>query len=128
MSVARWSQHISLLRQGRHHNKRFQEAFRSVGICGLSFSVLESGIPLDDLDQREAYWTERFDSVNKMPLVRVKEKRHDDIVRMIANGMKYREIAKVLGVSLGTVGGVGRQLKYEQQSRREQFTGEPLKY
>lgn len=97
-------------------------------MCGLSFSVLEAGIPFDELDQREAYWTEHFDSVNKMPLFRVKEKRHDDIVRMIAGGITYREIAKALGVSLGTVGGVGRQSKYEQQSRREQFTGEPLKY
>ena len=120
MSVTRWSRHIVMLRQGKHHNKRLQEAFRAVGMCGLSFSVLESGIPLDDLDQREAYWTERFESVNKMPMVRIKAKRREDIVQMIVKGMTYRDIAKAVGVSLGTVGGIGKRYKYEQLSLHEQ--------
>jgi hypothetical protein len=114
-STSRWSEHVMKLRAGKHHNKRLQTAYYSVGMCGLSFSVLESGIVSDDLDDKEAYWTNQLGSVNALPKRKIREARWAEVIRLIKAGHKYRDIAKRLGMSLGSISGIKAQHDYEQK-------------
>ncbi len=109
MATHRWEQHISQLRKGEHHNKRLQEAFYSVGLCGLSFSVLETDVDVSQIDDKEDFWTEQFSSVNSRPKKKLKEEQIEKVLDMIKRGCTYREIGKEIGISIGTVCSIRRQ-------------------
>lgn len=102
-SMARWARHVALLKASKHHNDSLQRAYYTFGLCGLSFSVLETDVFFDDLDDREAAWTERLGSVNAITPRKVREERADQVLELINSGRTYREISKEMGVSLGTV-------------------------
>jgi uncharacterized protein YerC len=86
------------------------------GICGLSFSVLEIGVPYVDLDTREAFWTDSLGSVNALPPKIVREDTALEVIQLIQGGMVYRDIAKRVGISLGSVAGIKRRFQYEQDA------------
>jgi len=53
----RWSQHLTTLRDGTHHNKNLQSLYNRVGPQALSFQTLES-IEDNYLTDRENYYLE----------------------------------------------------------------------
>lgn len=55
-------EHFRLLKQGRHYNIHLQRAFTLHGLEAFYFEVLESGILAADIDTRERYWIEYFDT------------------------------------------------------------------
>jgi len=105
-STARWTNHIMLLKSGKHHNPRLQEAFYSVGLCGLSFSVLEAGVSFEELDDREDFWTDKLESVNAKSLKATKADKSKKVLELLKGGKTYREISKMLGISLGTISNI----------------------
>ncbi len=52
----RWTSHSELLRKGKHHSHKLQDAFWKYGESCLEFEVIETGIEYADLSNREAYW------------------------------------------------------------------------
>lgn len=52
----RWSSHCELLRKGKHHSHKLQDAFWKYGESCLQYEVIETGIESADLPNREAYW------------------------------------------------------------------------
>lgn len=52
----RWSSHSELLRKGKHHSHKLQDAFWRYGESCLQYEVIETGIESADLSNREAYW------------------------------------------------------------------------
>jgi hypothetical protein len=112
ISMNRWFTHISLLKQGKHHNKSLQEAFYAVGLCGLSFSVLEAGIHPNDLDTREALWTDQLGSVNSRPRAIVKSDKTEKVLELIRLHKTYRDISSELGISLGSISSIVRLSRY----------------
>lgn len=56
----RWNNHRKLLRQGKHHNNRLQEAYNLLGTKGLIYEILEYGEELHRNKHyrlaREAYY------------------------------------------------------------------------
>lgn len=53
---ARWSEHASLLRAGRHHSIRLQRSWDKYGRDSFEFSILELVHLPVDLFPREQYW------------------------------------------------------------------------
>ena len=60
----RWMRHKSDLRGNRHHNKHLQAAWNKYGEENFVFDELEH-CPIEQLDEREIYWIEYFDSQNQ---------------------------------------------------------------
>lgn len=55
-------QHFSDLRNKRHFNSKLQNAFNKYGETSFYFELLEKDIPLSEIDHREVYWIEQFNS------------------------------------------------------------------
>lgn len=60
----RWMHHKSDLRGNRHHNRHLQGAWNKYGEENFSFEELEY-CSLDQLDEREIYWIEYYDTQNQ---------------------------------------------------------------
>jgi hypothetical protein len=110
LSTNRWAEHLGKLRRGEHHNRQLQAAFWTAGIHGLSFSILESGLPFEDLDDREGYWTETLDAVNAPPKKKTREDKINAALDLLKSGCKYRDIRDRLGLSLGTISTINKLL------------------
>ncbi len=54
--IARKSLHFRTLVKGRHHNIKLQRHFNKYGIDDLQFSILEFGINIENLIDREQYY------------------------------------------------------------------------
>ena len=54
--------HFSTLKRGKHHNKHLQHAYDKYGKGSFYFEVIERDIAASDIDDRERYWIEYFDS------------------------------------------------------------------
>lgn len=52
----RWARHRSMLRAGRHHNKRLQSDWDRYGAQSFRFAVLEVVQGTDQIFEREQYW------------------------------------------------------------------------
>ena len=59
----RWAHHCSDLNSGCHHNCHLQNAWNKYGRDSFKFSVIEE-CAIDELDNREQYWIEYYDSYN----------------------------------------------------------------
>lgn len=59
----RWMRHRSALKCGTHHNKHLQSAYNSYGSENFEYTILEE-CSVCDLDQREQYYIELYDSYN----------------------------------------------------------------
>lgn len=55
-------QHFGRLRRGEHHSPLLQRAYNKYGERAFYFEVVEGGISPEDIDSRELYWIERFNS------------------------------------------------------------------
>lgn len=60
----RWSTHKTELNANRHVNRHLQNAWNKYGQDSFTFSILEE-CKKDDLDKREMYYIELYDSYNK---------------------------------------------------------------
>src|ERR1700733_1763740 len=56
--------HIRKLNQGTHKNPKLQKAWSEYGPTAFEFKLLEL-CPVDKLLERELWWSDKFDSVNK---------------------------------------------------------------
>lgn len=54
--------HFSGLHNGTHFNRRLQRDYNKYGKAAFYFEVLEEGLSTDEVDKREQYWIEQFDS------------------------------------------------------------------
>ena len=59
----RWTHHKSDLNNNRHHNRHLQNAWNKYGKDNFVFSIIEQ-CPEDNLDEKESYWINYFDSYN----------------------------------------------------------------
>lgn len=59
----RWVQHKWELNTGRHHNKHLLRAWNKYGCENFEFTIIEE-CPRVDLNSREIYWIEYYDSFN----------------------------------------------------------------
>ena len=60
----RWMRHKSDLKSNNHHNKHLQFAWNKYGENNFKFEELER-CPLNQLDEREIYWINYYDSQNQ---------------------------------------------------------------
>ena len=61
---SRYREHKSELLNGIHHNSYFQRAVKAHGFDAFEYSILER-CPIDELDSREAYYIDLYDSRNR---------------------------------------------------------------
>lgn len=54
--ICRFGSHKERLNCGKHHSKKLQEDWDRLGRCSFSFLVLETGIDLVYLQDREKFW------------------------------------------------------------------------
>lgn len=54
--------HFSLLNKGLHSNKKLQEAYNKYGKDAFRFEVLEFGLTVSEVNQREIHWIKHFES------------------------------------------------------------------
>lgn len=108
LPFARWGAHVLKLRLGQHHNAALQKLWtRQPRLQYWSFEILQSDVPDDQILGREQFWFERLrptlngtDRISRM----VSHARTLSTVRtMLADGEKFRDIAKAAGCSLATV-------------------------
>jgi len=102
-ATSRWSQHLKSLRFKRHTNRILQSAYNKVGATAFTFSILETNVPLENLNARETEWSIQLKSCNQKPYNRIPDKRKEQIVRLIKEGKKVREIAEICQCSIGLV-------------------------
>lgn len=62
MKHKRQTAHFSTLKRGAHHNPKLQRSFDKYGIGSFFFEVIEDGIKEEDVDSREKYWINHYDS------------------------------------------------------------------
>lgn len=58
----RRARHFRDLRRGMHTNSHLQRAYDKYGAGSFYFEVLEKNISIGDIDERERYWIDHFDS------------------------------------------------------------------
>lgn len=70
--LQRWTEHIRLLRKGRHHNVALQAAYKQYGVNSLGFMVVEAApgnLCKKELkrwlDEREHFHIRRYGSANQ---------------------------------------------------------------
>jgi len=102
-SLCRWSNHLRLLNNNKHHCKLLQSQFDFYGIESLSFKILKNKIEKEELNNFEIYFTKQFNGINALPLNFLKEEKKKLILNDIILKIPYRKIAKIHNVSLGTI-------------------------
>lgn len=107
-SINRWVQHLTSLRKGTHQNKVLREVYALYGVCGFTFSILETGVDHDRLDDREDYWTLALGSINARPIRKIKEDRVNAVLDMLRAGEPYRVVHEKLGISFGSISRIRR--------------------
>lgn len=64
-------EHFRRLKSNQHHNLHLQSAFNQYGVDAFYSEVIETDIPVGEVDNRERYWITHFDSLlngfNKAP-------------------------------------------------------------
>lgn len=110
-ATGRWSQHLRLLRAGRHHCAALQESYTDGGISSFAFSVLEAEVPEEELDDREFHHQTKHEGrcISMPPWKAVRHQKQMAILDRIKQGIPYRRIADEFDVSLGTVGNVKKR-------------------
>ena len=110
--MERWVYHRRRLNEGKH-NKPFQDAWNKTDITDWSFRVVETDIPLEDRDIREAWWINKSGEYNiaKPSARQIKEEKIAKILQLIQDGHTYRVIARMENVALGTVAGYAKRYK-----------------
>lgn len=58
----RWSNHLSKLKQNKHHNKKLQNVFNKYS-DSIKFQIIEE-CSVDELDEREIFYIQQFKSYN----------------------------------------------------------------
>jgi len=100
----RYSKHKSLLRKGSHDSNILQEAYNKYGRESFSFKFLERNIEISELINRERYYVEKFDSMNRgkgynkvFPTATLQEYEEEwrEMHRRIGWGMHYGEIDSI---------------------------------
>jgi group I intron endonuclease len=88
----RKSTHLYQLRKGNHHSVQLQRAFKKHGESSLIFEVLEAGIPVSDLLERETSY-----------IARLKPHFNGSLVSATRRGSKQSDAckAKVSAANLG---------------------------
>lgn len=98
----KWS-HFSNLKHNRHENKHLQAAYNKYGRDSFYFEVLEEGLSVDEVDNREQFWIEYFDCCNNGFNQTIGGVNHDGgYFPVIWNGVEYRNCsvaARELGIS-----------------------------
>lgn len=61
--IKRFTRHTSAMKLGKHHSKKVQDVYNN-SITLPIFSILESNIPLDEVDSREQYYIQEFEAFN----------------------------------------------------------------
>lgn len=61
---SRVKEHFRELADGRHPNKRLQAAYKKDSTY-FNYEILEINIPIALLSEREEYWVERYQTLNK---------------------------------------------------------------
>lgn len=60
----RWTQHILLLNQGKHHNKDLQRDFNKYSIINFTFEIIEILNNIDQLFFKESFYILKYNSID----------------------------------------------------------------
>lgn len=60
----RKSAHFCSLRKNQHYNAKMQSAYNEFGAGQFYFEVIENNIPSEDINNREAWWINYYDSLS----------------------------------------------------------------
>ncbi len=60
----RKSRHIRLLRKNEHHSKYLQNSWNKYGEENFTFEIIEEGLSLEDVKERETYWIQKIGNYN----------------------------------------------------------------
>jgi len=105
----RMNNHVKRYLSGDHVNKKIRES--KTPVTDWTFQLLEVDISEKDIADREAYWIEETcASLNIRSKAGIRLNRDQEIVTMVNKGYTYREVAKYLGVAVGTVGNAIRRI------------------
>lgn len=102
-SLSRWTTHLKLLRQKRHHCKPLQIKYDELGIHEISFKILKIKVPQEELNNEENFFTIKFNGINAHAGRYAKLEKKKLILEDIIAKIPYREICKKYDVSLGLV-------------------------
>lgn len=102
----RKTNHWNKLRSGKHHSSALQNAYNKWGESAFYLEVLEKGLSENEVDAREIYWINSFDSFrhgyNRVPGGRLKGICDVEAKPCTWNEVEYksiREAAFILGLS-----------------------------
>ena len=105
----RFRQHKEKVKQGR--DSKIYSAMRELGVENFNIKELENNIPENELDSKERYYIEKYDSINNGYNTTVggdgrsKSSSLDEakIIEMVQNNVTTLEIAKYFNVSSATI-------------------------
>lgn len=87
--------------KAKHQNKPICKAMREIGIENFFIELLEDQIPIEQLDEKEVYYIQKYDSIqNGYNYYEGSgyEMDEQEIVRLYQSGKTLKEIAKKYGV------------------------------
>lgn len=108
----RWRQHVERLNKNKYSGD-FQEDWNKYNIDVWTFSVLETGVALEEQYSREQHWIDFYAKENKYNVGRFASRanKYLKILEMLADGLTYFQIRDALGVSIGTICNVRKRYK-----------------
>lgn len=110
----RWKEHKNKLNRGKHDNKYLQHAWNKYGESKFKFDILELVNNRDELIEREQYWIDKTQCYKRnigyniaqfadTNLRRLSEKTIKKIADLHKQGVHYKKIAEITGVSIATI-------------------------
>lgn len=109
----RWSRHYRLLVRGENSGCRLlQKAWNVSKITDWDFSVLETDIYPEEKLDREQFWVDELKpSLNsiKPNIFKIKKELDYKIFELLNKRIKYRDIGRQLGCSIGKITNVKRR-------------------
>lgn len=107
LPFGRWSEHLYLLKNHRHHSRRFQEVWNHSSLSDWDFRVLETDIEDSKRFAREQAWfellTPTLNGTSNITKCIDRKNIEERVGEMLDAGHNYRHIKKTTGVSLGWI-------------------------
>lgn len=114
----RWEEHVGTLRNNQSGHPKLQDAWTASSIFDWDFSILEEvsrDLKGNELYRAEGKWIEKYRPTlnivrHQTQLLAERDAKHEDVVKMIRDGKKYRAVRDALGVPLGTITNIMRKV------------------